>query len=282
MIAFDFADELKESCKHCATIARASLNTFVERRLVPNVDSPTATVSFIEIDGRCYALTANHVIQQFQNMAAKEDCDPEGYFLPAQPGVGMSPYFVQPSAPLLGHRPDIALRQVKPELIARIGKRPFSVRASPEPMFPVAYALAVGFPTASKGERDVPGGTQVELACAWAVAEGVSARDSDQIQFFSEVHDAQTVSSLSGMSGGPVFWSSGAEHGLLGFVKEAMDVAPKEGESSLFSGPRVNFICERASFQTIKQWTEEADQKYPQIVEEINERTRQRQSAKLE
>jgi hypothetical protein len=75
-----------------------------------------------------------------------------------------------------------------------------------------------------------------------------------------------------------VFWSDGEQHGLLGFVKEAMDVVPKPGEETLFSGPRVNFICERASYDTLGRWVEDAERELPRAKEAINERVRQRTS----
>ncbi len=272
------ADDLKAACKHCATFSRGTIKTFVERQFVPEVTAPTATVTFIEFEGRCYTVTAFHVVDEFDKMAKREDCDPEGYAVPVGKGLFIQPPFVRPATPIVGYRPDIALCPMKPEHLERIGKRPYRVARTPELSFPVPYALAVGFPTTSKSERAEDGGVQLELPCVWAVAEGVSTRDADQIQFFSEIVQAHEVGSLSGMSGGPVFWSDGVQHGLLGFVKEAMDVVPKPGEETLFAGPRVNFICERASYDTLGRWIEDAERELPRAMEAINDRVRQRTS----
>ena len=68
------------------------------------------------------------------------------------------------------------------------------------------------------------------------VAEGVGSVDNnDQVQFFSEIEEAD--SSLSGMSGGPVFWSTETTFGLLGFIKEAMG-PPADGEDSISKAAR--------------------------------------------
>jgi hypothetical protein len=58
----------------------------------------------------------------------------------------------------------------------------------------------------------------------------------------------EPFSQLSGMSGGPVFWSDGTACGLLGFVKEALDVKPAPGVETLPAGPKVDFICQRSSY----------------------------------
>ena len=65
------------------------------------------------------------------------------------------------------------------------------------------------------------------------------------------------------MSGGPVFWSNGTAFGLLGFVKEALDVTPDEGAETLYSDPKVNFICQRASYEMFAAWAAYADREFP-------------------
>ena len=83
MPQFAFADDLQNACKCCATIARARTVDWWKRNLVPEPGDPTATVTFIRIEGRTYAVTAWHVIEIFREAAAKDGVDVEGYFLPA-------------------------------------------------------------------------------------------------------------------------------------------------------------------------------------------------------
>ena len=145
-----FADSLRNACKHCATIARARMSTVFERGLVPRPEDDTATVTFIKLNGRTYAVTAGHVVDTFSRQAAAEHVSPEGYFLPAAPSVFLQPPLLRPPAQYSMHRPDIALAQVSNDLPGRIGKEALEVREMPLPTFPVTHALAVGFPTASK------------------------------------------------------------------------------------------------------------------------------------
>ena len=81
---------------------------------------------------------------------------------------------------------------------------------------------------------------------------------SDQVQFFSELSEMPTVGSLSGMSGGPVFWSDGARHGLLGFVKEGLDISVSECGDK----PKVQFICQRVDYAIMERWTNYIDRNW--------------------
>jgi hypothetical protein len=269
---FAFADELQSSGQHCATIARAKAQDLFLRGFVPEVDDPTATVTFIFFEGKTYAVTAGHVIDVFKAAAIEDGCDPEGYFVPVAPGVPIGPPFVRPPGNWPTPDPDIALRPIDPDLPARIGKKAFGLVTGVNPEFPVPYALAVGFPTAAKEKRKDPQGERLALIGVQAAAEGVGSPDSDQVQFWSEIPDRPLISQLSGMSGGPVFWSDGTAFGLLGFVKEALDVEPAPGVETLHAGPKVNFICQRASYETFAVWAEFADREFLRQRALLNER----------
>ena len=264
MPEYPFADDLEKACRHCATIARAKVENWWKQNLVPELEDPTATVTFIAIKGRTYAVTAWHVIDFFREAAVNDGVYPEGYFLPARPGFFMPPPW---TAPL----PDIGLCPIDPGLPARIGKHAFELEPKPVPTFPVAYALAVGFPTMSKTLHPEPEGNRVALQCVHAIAEGVgSVAESDQIQFLSAIEKKPFTASLSGLSGGPAFWSDGAVFGLLGFGKQAMDLEPKEGEDTLYSEPRVHFLCQRASYETFAEWAAYADATFPRERDALN------------
>ena len=128
--------------------------------------------------------------------------------------------------------------------------------------------MAAGFPTAAK--ETLPGnrGERLRLVGVHAIAEGIgSSADSDQVQFYSEVAREKLSGDVSGMSGGPVFWSDGERHGLLGFVKEAM--AQSGGESGI---AMIHFICQRASYDTFAAWAAYADEACPRETAMLNAR----------
>jgi hypothetical protein len=267
---FAFADELRDAGKYCATIARAKIASFWDRRFVPAADDPTATVTFILFERKTYAVTAGHVIDIFKQAAEVERCYPEGYFVPAQPGTLIGPPFVKPHPRFTDRAPDIALRPIDPALPAHVGKRAFELRKDAIPTFPLPAALAVGFPTAAKERVEDPLGERLRLQGVHAVAQGLGSPDTDQIQFWSEIPERPLIGKLSGMSGGPVFWSVDDGFGLLGFVKEALDVEPKDEVDTLYPGPKVNFICQRANYETFGAWAEFVDREFPRQRDAIN------------
>jgi len=240
--------------------------------MIPETQDPTATVTFIRLeDGRTYAVTAWHVIEIFRHAAIADGADPESYFLPVAPGIMIGPPFIQPPKPWTAPRPDICLRPIDPDLPAHIGKAFFEFRTSPTPSFPVLYALAVGYPTLSKSPHLDQLGERLAMQCVHAIAKGVgSAQESDQVQFLSSIEEQPPAESLSGLSGGPVFWSDPNSYGLLGFIKEAMDVKPKPDEDTLYDGPRVHFMCQRADYQMFLEWAAYADEAFPREREALN------------
>jgi hypothetical protein len=271
MPVFSLADEIANTCQFCATIARANLQYFFERGLVPRHTDATATVTFISFEGRTYAVTASHVVSTFVRLATDERTGSEPYFVPQAQGTIIQPPFITPLGVYPDAAPDVALAPIPNDLPRRVGKEAFVLRPDVHPTFPVRYAVAVGFPTVAKAERQAAGGLQLAMTCVHAVAEGLPAPEyADQVQFYSEIERAPDVVSLSGMSGGPVFWSDGEQIGLLGFIKEALDVVPPAGNGPVQSPPRVNFITQRASYDTFRHWANYAQREWPKQRHALN------------
>lgn len=272
MVEFAFADEMQQAHLYCATIGRAKLEKFYERRFIPEPADDTATVTFIEFEGKTYAVTAAHVIEAFAQQADAEKIEHESYFLPTGRGILIQPPFIPAPVEWPDKAPDIALRQIDDRLPAHIGKKAFVLLSEEMPAFPIPYAGAVGFPTLEKNIAQGTDGQRLAMPCVHAIAEGVgSTEHADQVQFYSEIANEVAVSSLSGMSGGPVFWSDGERLGLIGFVKQALDVNPREGEDTIYAGPRVNFICQRASYDSFGRWVAHANREMPKRREVLNQ-----------
>lgn len=260
---FDFADELQRACQYCATIGRADLQRFFDRGLVPRHTDATATVTFIRVEHQAYAVTAGHVVRAFDRQSAGENRGIGPYSVPAGEGALIQPPFIWPPAAYPYRAPDLAITPISDEILGRVGKIAFELRPHPEPQYPIPYAMAVGFPTLAKAERHEPDGTRIAMQCVHAIAHGLGAPEhTDQVQFFSEIKRNPEITSLSGMSGGPVFWSDANQFGLVGFVKEALDVAPVEVEEHISAGPRVNFIVEHSPYERLQTWTDHARQQW--------------------
>ena len=264
------ADDVMKACRHCATIGRFKFRTEMLRGVLPTADEPTATVTFVSFEGRTYAVTANHVIETFENLSKRDGVSFEGYFCPAKPGIAILGPFVRPPEDFQGRRPDVAISIIDPRLPPHIGKEAFVIDPQGDAIFPVSHAMATGFPTTSKLDHDDGMGARLRMQCVQALAEGVGSTGGDQVQFFSELEKEPTTGSLSGMSGGPVMWSSEEKFGLLGFVKEAMDTKPKEGEDTLYDGPRVHFLCQRVDYALLTEWLGFIDVNWQEERDKIN------------
>lgn len=278
---FPVNDAVMKTCRHAATIARWKYQG-LERGMVPSASSETATVTFIKINDKTYAVTARHVIETLDCLAAKEGRSFEGYSCIQAPGIGIGGPFLTPPPDLMNERPDIAMSPIHPDLPARIGKASFEIFAKDDAKWPVSHALAVGFPTVEKREiSDKSGAIGLTLPCVQALAEGLnSTGSSDQVQFHSELTEKPSVVSLSGMSGGPVFWANETDNGLLGFVKEALDVTPKAGEETFYTEPKVNFICQRVDFAILDGWAKFIDAHWQDAREKRNAEIVKMQSSK--
>lgn len=264
-------DAVMNACRYAATIARLKFQG-LERGLVPAAASETATVTFIKIKDTTYAVTARHVIETLNNLARRDGNEFEGYSCVQSPGVAINGPFLTPPPDYPNRQPDIAICPVHEGLPGRIGKAPFEILPQNDAKWPVSHAVAIGFPTVAKHDtKDEIGATRLALPCVHALAEGLkSSGSSDQVQFHSEISERPAVVSLSGMSGGPVFWSDDTNHGLVGFVKEALDVTPKEGEETFYTEPKVNFICQRVDFAILERWTQYVDTNWQKERDKIN------------
>jgi hypothetical protein len=259
--------DLADAGKHAATLALHRYRP--GRGFVPAEGEPTGTVTFLEIDGKTYALTAAHVID-ILNKAASECGMPHGSFIaPKEPGVSISgPFLVPPKDLAARCPPDVALRPIAAELPGHIGKTAFVVREDNCAPEQITHGQAVGFPSLCKADVSDRRGIYSAMQCVHAVAEFVH-ESADQVIFRSHIADFPKTASLSGMSGGPVFWSDEGNYGLAGIVIEAADAAPEE---SLFNFPMVQFIAQRVDYQTLLDWADYADRHWQIERDKINAR----------
>lgn len=265
-------DGLLQACKHVATISRLKYHG-LDRSFVPPATSKTATVTFIEISNKSYAVTAHHVIKSFRKEAKKEGSSYEGYYCDQSPGVGiLGPFLRAPQTDLMSANPDIAICPIDKELPGYINKEAFKFLAQNDANWPISQAVAIGFPTDEKYDlQDSHGNLNLALSCVHAIAEGLDSNGlSDQVQFYSELPEMPTVASLSGMSGGPVFWSDGARHGILGFVKQGRDISGSECGETPLTKPKVHFICQRVDYAIMERWTNYIDRKWQPERDKIN------------
>lgn len=273
MTQFSKHDDLVGASRYVAAIAAWAHRT--NRGLLPMPSDPTATVTFVRFEGEIYALTAKHVVEELDLWVAKIGHLAGTYFCPANQGVMLSGPFVTPP-PLFPHRaPDVALLKVHEKHLSRLGKVAFDLLPEVEMPWPPTHGIAIGFPTFDKSAVTEAGGERLGMRSVEAVAECISTNsDSDQILYHSDLPDPLERGSLSGLSGGVVFWSTDEQYGLAGIVKEALDVNPKEGEDSFYTTPKVNFVCQRVDYASMARWVAHYKLHWQSERDKLNEKAR--------
>jgi hypothetical protein len=271
LTTYPISEAVNKACRHAATIARLKFQD-MERLMAPPPTSKTATVTFIKLNHKTHAVTARHVVETFDKLAQRDGEPFEGYQCVQGDGAALPSPFLTPPADYPFQKPDIAICPVRQDLPEKVGKIAFEIRPEDDPKWPVSHAIAIGYPTNEKHDtKDQVGATRLAMRCVHAIAEGMnSPGSSDQVQFLSELPERPAVGSLSGMSGGPVFWSDRTSQGLIGFVKEALDVTLTEGAAKLFDKPKVNFICQRADFAIFGRWAEFVNENWQKERDKIN------------
>lgn len=112
--------------------------------------------------------------------------------------------------------------------------------------------MAFGFPTGEKENKHNGEGYRVSMPCVQAVAEGIGGDG----QFLSTLGDQPIIAHLSGMSGGPVFWSTADHFGLLGVIYEG---SPTGAQDDLIERPRVHYFIERCDSEEFSRWVTDLD-----------------------
>jgi hypothetical protein len=242
-------------CKHCAALF--IVGSRVGSRSI-QIDR-NGTVTFIEYGGRTYGVTCEHVVKALERMPG--GCgEPFRYALAVivKNAYRMLDGFVSPPGdiPFLGRGPDIALLQIDPDLVERFGKTPISLTGeNTRSLKQIGQAVAVGYPERRRRTGNGPRPSCSETPCAFAVARNVSVAGS-RFRLFSELKRAPEMESLSGMSGGPVFWTTQEDYGLLGITYGALPLRHPRGGTGqpLGGGPRMSIAGELVTPERFGSW----------------------------
>jgi hypothetical protein len=153
--------------------------------------------------------------------------------------------FVQPHAQFGDSVPDITIREINPDHVAHVGKEAMDLDAMKEAPEDICHAYAVGFPEKLKYHRyDNQPGYRVSLPQVEILAE-LQGRPHRRLTMFSELQKPAPDIDYSGMSGGPIFWSTEDEYGILGIIYEG---GPGEGNETIY------VYSEIATPDVIKSW----------------------------
>lgn len=233
------------ACKHCAPL-------FIVRHhieIAPTADDPSATLTFVRFQGRTYGITCKHVVNSLRDRIKKSGNKYSHTFLIALTAHHVvQDRFVIPPGDLAIPEPDIAIRELNPHFPAHIGKSALDIDAGTvPPLSGVKFAIAVGFPDRLKTQSPAPVGYQLAMPCVHAVADNQST-SGPTFTLFSELQETPGIRDLSGMSGGPIYWSNDTRYGLLGITYESSPV-----DRSL-AGAAVHIRGHLADWAILERW----------------------------
>ena len=231
-----------DTAKHCTAIFIYNSPIGVE----PTENDLNATLTLIEFKGTIYGITCKHVSDKenrpiFATLTQGKRCVINNFIYPRHEIPIERP-------------PDIAIRQIHPEFPQAIGKIPIRLEQNNLPDFnTIRHAVAVGYPTKEKRRVDVQNGYRIQMPCVHALAEISSINKvNGQLSLHSELEQIIQINDFSGMSGGPVFWSTEEKYGLLGIIYETLP--PNPSANSLGEGPRVNIKAELVTLERFENW----------------------------
>lgn len=234
------------ACKHCAPMFIIKQNL----AMAPTADDPSATLTFVRFQGRTYGITCKHVLTNLRERIQESGNEFSHTFFIAlkQHHVVQDRFFVPPRD-LINPEPDIAIRELHPDFPAHVGKLAIDIEANPVPLLSdVTFAVAVGFPDRLKTQSKAQVGYQLAMPCVHVVADNHS-KVGPSFTLFSELQHTPGIRDLSGMSGGPIYWSDGVSYGLLGITYES---SPLEG--ALTGSKSVHIKGHLADREMIERW----------------------------
>lgn len=115
---------------------------------------------------------------------------------------------------------DIAIRELHPDFPSAIGKVPIdldSARTSPSS---ISHGYAVGFPETMKYRKDEDENRYRVSMPQFEILAEINGFPTQRFSLSSELPTAPTQTDFSGMSGGPIYWSTDDNYGILGLIYE--------------------------------------------------------------
>jgi len=247
---YPICDQLAANpAKHCAAIVVTANFEPDDRGLLqfakPDEKLRSGTLTFVETEGRTFAITCLHVVQHYRDLTAASDEGAYSMRTMVNGFLVVLDRFITPQ-PQYGDGPlDIAIREVAPSFVKHLGKEPFSLDLRSEMPSAIGHGYAVGFPeTLKKRVHENELGYKVSMPQVQILAE-LTHTPRSRFQLFSELDEAPAHTNFSGMSGGPIFWSSETEYGMLGITYEG-DVGS--------DGKTVHIFGELATRDNILDW----------------------------
>lgn len=253
---YQITDELyNEGCKHCAAL-------FLVKPKVgfrPQPEYRNGTITFIEHKGITYGVTCRHVVELLRQKITELGDENLCFATIVKQNIYVIDRFKFPTAEdsFTQEQPDIAIQQIHPKLCETIGKKPYKLTSKNEDFENIEYALAIGFPEEKAVEKHSENRFfyQIQMDCVHALGK-LQSCNNNRLLIFSSLDTTPDINKLSGMSGGPIFWSTDSTHGLLGIIHKALPTKldPNKSNESLSGGSQIALKGERITLDKFSNW----------------------------
>jgi len=240
---------------------------------LPKVRS--GTVTFVKYNDDDYAVTCHHVINELDSSNAELEKNAPEYYSRPMPDIAKYHLFTaigefQYHLNTVFHRveegfsvlnPDISIARIPPGFLKDIGRRCVSLSDFPGNDVlddDVLTGIACGFTEEGRSLRTNGLGQSV-FGKAFVSAKCRFNTFSEQhIRLFENIEDHKGVNVLSGMSGGPLFWSVEDKWGLAGIVTDGGDLKPRyqDIEDEDDDQHRINIVAQPLHPDNFSRWIE--------------------------
>jgi len=241
--------------KHCAALV-ITKDWIEGPKGMPQLAQPSnalrnGTLTFIRSEGRVYGITCWHVITHYRDLNKKDPLLTYSMRTMVNGFKIVLDRFLRPVAEYLMPQPDIAIRELRDDFPAAIGKVPIDIDNSVPLPHDITFGYAIGFPEGLKRKTDESGCQfKVVMPHAMVLAE-TNGFPKSRFSLHSDLHSIQPFSNLSGMSGGPIFWSTEDVYGIMGIIYEDI------GEAVGFGGNFIHLAGELATTDIIRDWIQQ-------------------------
>jgi hypothetical protein len=241
-----------DACKYCAAIfiVQNSIST------KPALIHPNGTVIFIECEGFYYLMTCMHVVEELLSLEKTSEHRYVFATYHAKPLIIVNRFHRVPSG-LGGRQIDIAIRQINPGYAKQIDKKFITLSKKDELPINLSHAVSVGFPKENMRKDEINGSMDYRIAmpCVHALAEKNTSFVEDRFRLFSTLDSEPSTIKLGGMSGGPTYWTTDNQYGLLGLTCEASPTKPDKDSASLYGNNYVVSVTgEIVTYERFKSW----------------------------
>lgn len=229
------------------------------RFVQPSDELRNATITFFGSNGRVYGITSWHVVQYYRKSISQTG-NPGSHSMRTMVNgfYVVIDRFIRPN-PVYGNpKLDIVIRELNPEFPRKIGKEIINLDNAPVEPGEIKHAYAIGFPESLKYKRFEKNGFfyRVSMPHVSVLAE-IDGFPKQRFSLFSELKKPPEHRDFSGMSGGPIFWSTGEEYGILGINYETATGSKLFGENS------IQLFGELATPNIIREWIEQYHERTP-------------------